>query len=221
MKKILSIVIMAIFLLQNLAFAQVNNATNIINCSKNIDDAFCKSINIEKKQIGLNSYLKKNYSGYSYTIKNEQEHPIKIYQVGSFYPSSKTISRYKEVRQDKRFPKNIGILLIAIICPLVIVSYDPTGEYCYVNPYYDLYLSPIVNTAFVPYLAIKDKRDDKKAKLESYNFNEQVEEMTLKKDETSKFAILCSNNKRRLWVKSEIQINILDLTTNQKYLVYK
>lgn len=222
MKKILSIVIIAIFLMQHFAIADVISNSNTINCSKNTEDAFCKSINVEKEQIKLNSYLKKNYSGFSYTITNEQEHPVKISKVGNFYPSSKAVSRYKELRKDKRFPRNLDLFAIAVVfAPMAMMSYNPYEEYCFVDPCYDLYLSPIINTAFAPYLVIKDKRDDKKAKSESSNFNEKIEEITLQKDETGKFAVLDSNHKRQPWKKSEIQITIIDLTANQKYIIYK
>lgn len=221
MKNILSVLLILMLLGQNLVFAESSNEfkPNFISCAENNSTEFRNSIDIEREPVKLNSYLKKNYSGFVYTIINKQEHPIKISDVSRFYPPELAISRFKNSRTKKRFPGNMEGFIIVLICPLAIVAYNPQDAD--INPYYDLYLAPIINTAFAPYLSYKDAKDDKKANFESLSFNEKIEEVTLNTSEIEKFTVLTSNKKRYSWANDNIQFDITDLKTNQKYVIYK
>lgn len=208
---------------QNLVFAEMNSQNSeIISCNEKNKNEFCNSIDVTKKPIKLNSYLKKNNSGFIYTVTNKQEHPIEIYKVSRFHNPNDEISRFRKKRQSQRFPDNVGGLLLIAICPLAIVSVDAgepnTND---LKIYYDALLSPIINTALTPYFWKKDPKEDKKAITESASFKDKFEKITLKQNESEKFAVLAPKKCLDYQITDEIEIDLKDLITGQKYVIYK
>lgn len=230
MKKTLSTAIAALFLLQNLAFAQVNNTSDIINCSKNSEDSFCKSINITKEEIPLKSTLNQYYSGYLYTIENNGNSLLeitKIYDNKAPYAVDTIKSNRKELRFPKTLQAIIGLPLSGTILFPIFFMFQPyTIEGKKTSAFNYVYILPIKNTILAPYYLIKDPRNDEKAKKEVSQFNNNFKPLTIPSNDKVKLPILVGRTDCREgsgWSNytGKVFIIIKDKATDKTYRIEK
>lgn len=238
MKKILSIAIMAIFLLQNLAFAQVNNTSDIINCSKNPEETFCKSINITKDKIPLKSILEQDYSGYLVTIENNGDNAIELTKMYNDAPTA--LKKIKANRKKERFPKVLaepvlGIVLIPIWVPISTAwsmsmkqysmsmpeaFFETIGEYFSKEALAEsgnlFFVQPAKGTILVPYYLIKDSIDDKKAAKELSQYKVEIQNVTINPKDKVKGTVLSGK-----YSLCKLGVLITDTKTGKQYRIEK
>lgn len=150
-KKLLSVSIVILFLGQNIVYSQVNNLFTEINPNFNIDksftrnrtakdteykanlkhvikcddnsnvDSICKYIEITKNKVRLNSYLKKNYNAYLYTLKNNSNKSIEIVKWNSNGDYINPNNAISGVKSDRISFKNA--MLGLALSPIIDVAY--------------------------------------------------------------------------------------------------
>lgn len=189
--------VLFLFLNLNLVFAE--------NINNNI---YIPKIDINKEAIPLESCLKRTYSGYLYTITNNENVPIEIVRVNDYLSPQSSIDKIRKRRSLERFPnvwmlpvQLVGNTAFFIVCPLMYViastAFPCENPLRYKNPLaqtieipYRHLLMPIKNTALAPYYKIKDASDDKKAISESLKFQSNLNHIILKPNETIRLMLL-------------------------------
>lgn len=229
MKKTLSTAIAALFLLQNFAFAQVNNASDIINCSKNPEDSFCKSINITKEEIPLkNAILKKQYyEGYLVTFENNGNNPIEITKINNEAP--KALKRIKDSRKEERFPRVLAepVLTAAVlpiwlpVCIAWSMSMNQTFfeaiKYNFSKETFDFFfVGTAKGTVLVPYYLVKDFINDKKVSKELSQYKTETQNIIIRPKEKVTIAVLTKK-----YSVPELDINFSDTLTDKQYQIGK
>lgn len=194
MKKILSTAIAALFLLQNLAFAEVNNGIIRVDCLSQPKLDFCKAVNITKEKIRLKSTLNQYYLGYLYNIENNGNFPIEITDIYGNKAFS-AIEKIKTERKNLRFPSTLqgifGLPITGVIGFPIYLFFGPyTIEGKKTSAFTYVYILPIKNTILAPYYLIKDPRDDEKAKKEVSQFENKFEPLTLSPNAKVRIPIL-------------------------------
>jgi len=230
MQKIFSILLILIFLSQNVVFAVENTKPDLlIKCSTENPDEFCKSIEITKENIELKSYLKKKYSAFLYSINNNQENSIEIVKIeGAKKPSKKDVIDIQRDREWKRFTGGvifpIVITLVAVPLVLVFSILEPKSLLKFhLRDLKDLgsafnfvCIKPVKITALTPYYLIADPRSDKKAYKEAELFKDNIDTKTLNQNEKAQFAVLLPS-----YSKGKLSIQLKNIKTGKLYIIEK
>ncbi len=236
MKKLLTILLILIFLGQNSAFAQLLDSANLNKTQ------FATHVEVSREEIKLNSYLKESHFAYLYSITNLENFPIEIIEIkGWSYPEN-SIKNIKKARKELRFPHillepTIGIVAIALLpidwpfFPLFFVYDSDPPNFGFIQIVNRSFIRPIKNTIAAPYYCIKDRSDDKKALKEGEMFNYSDSAiLTIKPKEKIQFAVLfhksykgimTNNGLSTLPMDNELSMTIVNTETKQEYVLKK
>ena len=180
MKKILSILLISILLGQNFVCAHTIN-----------NNSFVANVEITKEPVQLESYLKKRYSGYIYSITNLGKEPIELEELYNYGSNKDAINYIKWDRRDNRFPNTVFMMIIGtLIFPMYTSKNEKNCGISFGKSLYLLYILPIHSTVLAPYYLIKDPIDDKKAAKELMKFKNDFKNIIINPNETKQFLTL-------------------------------
>jgi len=127
MKRILAALLSISILLGSFpAYAETNNYPKNnkpirIICNENSADEMCKALEITKTEVPLESYLKRNYKAYTYTVKNSSGENIEITKIYGFNSPKQAIKQIqnKRIRLHKVLSE-IQILIVDL--PVIVIG---------------------------------------------------------------------------------------------------
>ena len=197
-----------------------------INCNNVTDNNICNGIEIVKTQLPLKSYLKKDYSAYSYIITNNQENPVEIIEVNGFKDPLKEISGIKSYRVNERFPGAlvypiVGTLLFPLFLGFTKDDPDATGWENFKHTINFIYFTPIISTVFAPYYWIADPKNDKKAITESLIFNNKFEKIMLNQNDKTHLTVLLYKKKYNNPYIDKLSLQIKETKAGKIYKIEK
>lgn len=164
-----------LFILISLYFNAFNSVLAIeINCNQaaTLNNSNCNVLSITRKEQKLNSYLKKNYLAYNYSIENASTSKVTIVNLNNLNFPLNAIYKIRESRI--RYPlcykyhKYTDIWSYMFDSPEIALA----QEHPLIFITAPVSVPMVISWSFIasPYYAIMDKKNDKKALKDTENF---------------------------------------------------
>lgn len=221
MKKFFAIILLELFLFQNIAVAEQVKIDEIGLDYILLYNEFphpVDNLSVITENLPLTSKLKRKYIATKYTVTSKFDSPVKIkdrnktWNYDGYIDVSQGVARLKGERRRnlienyKYSLKGLELLSLLTLMVPMFIAYPPTiliigfleddGSIDYLNPKH-IFITPITSTLMAPYNYFNDKREDKKFEQDMNEYANQQQFGIIYPGETIEFIMLRPKKLRR------------------------